>query len=226
LLDPRLLQVPGYTAGSTIILVYYMGLTGIWLVFALFLQDGLGYPPLRSGLTVTPFALGVAVSAVVAGRLVPRCGRALTVCGLATTGLGLAVTAVVVRQVSGPGTEWAVAGPLLLAGLGGGMVASPNMTLTLASVPVPMAGAAGGALQTGQRIGAAVGTAALAAIFYAALSPTRRDYRVAISDALLGACGFLLLSLTAAVVELVRRRSRGAQPAPAAARPEYVAHQL
>jgi EmrB/QacA subfamily drug resistance transporter len=226
LLDPRLLQVPGYTAGFTIILVYYMGLTGIWLVFALFLQDGLGYPPLRSGLTVTPFALGVAVSAVVAGRLVPRFGRALTVCGLATTGLGLAVTAVVVRQVSGPGTEWAVAGPLLLAGLGGGMVASPNMTLTLASVPVPMAGAAGGALQTGQRIGAAVGTAALAAIFYAALSPTRRDYRVAISDALLGACGFLLLSLTAAVVELVRRRSRGAQPAPAAARPEYVAHQL
>lgn len=34
--------------------------------------------------------------------------------------------------------------PLLLAGLGGGMVTSPNVTLTLQSVPVRMAVAAGG----------------------------------------------------------------------------------
>ena len=51
------------------------GLTGIWLVFALFFQDGLGYSPLRSGLAVTPFALGMAASAVIAGRLVARVGR-------------------------------------------------------------------------------------------------------------------------------------------------------
>ena len=31
-----------------------MGFTGIWLVLALFVQDGLGYSPLRSGLTATP----------------------------------------------------------------------------------------------------------------------------------------------------------------------------
>jgi hypothetical protein len=49
-------------------------------------------------------------------------------------------------------------GPLLLAGLGGGMVTSPNVTLTLEAVPVRIAGAAGGALQTAQRIGAAIGT--------------------------------------------------------------------
>jgi EmrB/QacA subfamily drug resistance transporter len=224
LLDPRLAQVRGYATGLTIITVYFMGFTGIWVVFALFLQDGLDYSPLRSGLTVTPFALGVAISAVVAGRQVPRFGRWLTVWGLTAMGVGLAVTAVVVRYASTPGLEWTVAGPLLLAGLGGGMVTSPNMTLTLESVPVQMAGAAGGALQTGQRIGAAVGTAVLAAIFYATLSRTGRDYQLAISAALLGSCGFALLSLTAAVAELVWRHSRGAPPQPA--RLEHAAHPL
>jgi hypothetical protein len=104
------------------------------------------------------------------------------------------------------------------------MVTSPNMTLTLESVPVQMSGSAGGALQTGQRIGAAVGTAVLAAIFYATLSRTGRDYQLAISAALLGSCGFALLSLTAAVAELVWRHSRGAPPQPA--RLEHAAHPL
>ena len=44
-------------------------------MFALFFQNGLGYSPLRSGLAVTPFALGMAASAVIACRLVARVGR-------------------------------------------------------------------------------------------------------------------------------------------------------
>jgi MFS family permease len=96
---------------------------------------------------VTPFALGVAVSAALAGWLVARVGRWLTVVGL-TTVIGLAATALVLRQVTGDRAAWAVVGPLLLAGLGGGLVSSPNVTLTLEAVPVRMAGAAGGALQT------------------------------------------------------------------------------
>ena len=49
-----------------------------------------------------------------------------------------------------------------MAGLGGGMVTLPNMTLTLQHVSVAMAGAAGEAVQTMQRIGGAIGTTALA----------------------------------------------------------------
>ena len=61
-LDPRLAHTSGFAAGSAIGLVYFIGFTGIWLVLALYFQDGLGYSPLRSGLAVTPFAIGVAVS--------------------------------------------------------------------------------------------------------------------------------------------------------------------
>ena len=179
LLDPQLAHTPGYAPGLAIGSLYFLGFTGIWLVLALFFQDGLGYSPLRSGLAVTPFALGVAVSAVVAGRLVARVGRWLTVSGLTAT----------------------------VAGLGGGMVTSPNVTLTLQSVPVRMAGAAGGALQTAQRIGAAIGTALLVSVFYRVLAANGHSYPTAVSDALLCACGLMLLALLVAVAEHWYRRA-------------------
>jgi EmrB/QacA subfamily drug resistance transporter len=220
LLDPRLARTSGYAAGSGIGMVYFTGFTGIWLVLALFFQDGLGYSALRSGLAVTPFAIGVAVSAAVAGRLVPRVGRWLTVSGLIATTVGLAATALLLRNVSGNPAAWTTAGPLLLAGLGGGMVTSPNITLSLENVPVAMAGAAGGALQTAQRIGGAIGTAVLATIFYHVLIATGRDYATAVSDALLCACGLMLLALLLAIAELTRRRRLRPEPTPTP-RPEH-----
>jgi MFS family permease len=215
LLDPQLAHTSGYIAGAGIGMVYFSGFTGIWLVFALFFQDGLGYSPLHSGLAVTPLAIGVAASAVIAGRLVARIGRWLTVCGLTAMALGLIATALTLRSVDGNAAAWATVGPLLLAGLGGGMVTSPNVTLTLEAVPVRMAGAAGGALQTSQRIGAAIGTAVLATIFYRVLRGNGRDYMAAVSDTLLVAAGIMVLALLLAIAELIRRRRhRLAQAAP------------
>jgi EmrB/QacA subfamily drug resistance transporter len=208
LLDPRLARTPGYAAGSGIALVYFIGFTGTGLVFALFFQDGLGYSPLRSGLAVTPFALGVAVAAAIAGRLVSRIGRWLTVSGLTTVAVGLVATAFVLRHVGGDSAAWAAAAPLLVAGLGAGMVTSPNLTLTLEAVPVEVAGAASGALQTAQRIGGAIGTAVLAAVFYQVLVRTGRDYPAAVYDTLLCAAGVMLLALLMAVAEVVRRHRR------------------
>jgi MFS family permease len=207
-LDPRLARAPGYAAGSGIGLVYFVGFTGIWLVLALFFQDGLGYSPLRSGLAATPFALGIAASAALAGRLVPRYGRTLTAVGLATTAAGLITTALLLRHISGDAAAWAIAGPMLVGGLGAGMVTAPNITLALRHVPVRMAGAAGGALQTAQRIGGAIGTAALATIYYHVLSSTAGHYAVAVSDALLIAAGLMLLAMLIAIADLMQNRRR------------------
>ncbi|OLT20744.1 MFS transporter [Pseudonocardia sp. CNS-139] len=196
LLDPRLVTgTPGYATGAALGTVYFLGFSGVWLVFALFLQLGLGYSPLHSGLSVTAFALGSAVSAVVGGRLVERFGRRLTVIGLVGVLVGLAVTIVVVLTVPPDALTWAMAPSLLVAGIGGGLVISPNITLTLREVPVRMAGSAGGALQTGQRIGAAVGTAALPGVFYVVLAGGR-SYPVAAAVAL----GAATLSVAAALV--------------------------
>ena len=63
-----------------------------------------------------------------------------------------------------------LAAPLLLAGLGGGSVITPNQALSLAEVDVRGGSTAGGTLQTSQRIGNAVGAAVISAVFYAAVA--------------------------------------------------------
>ncbi|SES18836.1 MFS transporter [Actinokineospora terrae] len=202
LLDLRLFtETPGYVAGAGIGLAYFCGFSGIWLVFAVFFQAGLGYTPLESGLAVTPFAIGSAVAAAVAGRLVDRWGRLITVLGLTAVGVGLAAVAVVLLVVPGNAAGAWIAVPMVLAGVGGGAVISPNTTLTLTSVPNRLAGVAGGVLQTGQRIGTAVGTATLAAVFYAVLGGTGR-YPAAIAVALFAAVTLVAVAFALAVRDL------------------------
>jgi EmrB/QacA subfamily drug resistance transporter len=208
LLDLRLLnRIRGYATGTALGTVYFLGFSGVWLVFALFLQVGLGYTPLHSGLSVTAFALGSAVSAAVGGRLVARLGRRLTVIGLCAVLVGLGATIAVVLLVPAAELTWALAPTLLVAGIGGGMVISPNITLTLREVPVRMAGSAGGALQTGQRVGAAIGTAALPSVFYLVLGATGQDFPVAAAVALSCAVGSVAAALVIAVLDLCNERA-------------------
>jgi EmrB/QacA subfamily drug resistance transporter len=207
LVDVRLFtETPGYSAGAVIAAVYFAGFSGIWLVFALFLQTGLGMSPLESGLLVTPFALGSAAGSAIAGRLVERFGRWVTIAGLATEAIGLAVVALLVQLVPTDRMAVAIVLPLLVAGFGGGAVISPNMTLTLSSVPVGMAGVASGVIQTGQRMGAAVGTAVLAAVFHAAAAGSR--WAAGLSLAMVCAVAMIVLALGLAIRELHAARQR------------------
>ncbi|MGV9707584.1 MFS transporter [Streptomyces sp. NPDC003483] len=214
LLDLRLFStVRGYAIGAGVGTLYFMGFSGVWLVFALFYQHGLHFSPLRSGLAVTPFALGSALAAVVAGRLVERFGRLLTVAGLTGVIVGLGTTALLLRFVSLDVAPWAAAPALFLGGVGSGFVVSPNITMTLRDVPVRMAGAAGGALQTGQRLGAAVGTAALPGLFYLRLD-RGGDYRGALVTALVTALVGTAACLALAAFDWRRDRHHRHRPCP------------
>src|SRR4029079_12893050 len=166
----------------------------------------------RSGLSVTAFAVGAAASAVIGGRLVTRWGRRLTVTGLTLVLLGLSATALIVRGAPPTAVGWWMAPTLLVAGIGGGWVISPNTTLTLHCVPVAMAVSAGGALQTGHRIGAAIGTAALPGIFYALLAASRRNYPQAAAITLGVAVASILVALVVAVAEWRAGERRGDSP--------------
>ncbi len=179
--DPRLVtEVRGFAAGAAVGTVYFIGFGGVWVLFALFFQTGLGYTPLQSGLAVMPFALGSASAAVAAGRQVERFGRGLTVLGLCTFILGLSATAVVLGLAPSEQAGWAAGPTLLVAGIGSGLVISPNMTMTLGNVLVGMAGVASGALQSAQRFGTAIGSAVLPGLFYVVLGATDRDFSTAV----------------------------------------------
>ena len=185
LVDLGLFRIPSYAGGVVLAVLFFCAYTGTPLVLALFLQDGLGFTPLQSGLTACAYAVGTAVSAPVAGRLIRRAGQRVLVGALVLFAAGVAAAAVVASVSAGavPPARVALflAPVLLVAGLGGGAVVTPNQALSLAEVDVRGGSTAGGVLQTSQRIGNAVGAALMTAVFYAAVTgapgpgPARQD---------------------------------------------------
>jgi EmrB/QacA subfamily drug resistance transporter len=203
LLDLSLLRTTrGFGSGALIGTLYFTGFTGVFLVLSLFLQDGLGYPPLRAGLILTPFAVGAAAMSPIAGRLVSPLGRRITILAIAVmmSGLGLIWWTL---PGSPDGFWWPMlAVPLLIAGVGGGAVVAPNQTLSLSEVPPRMGGAAGAVLQTGQRIGSALGAAVLVTAYQ--LGGAAGDPLAALRATLVCSLAILLLALSAAILDARR----------------------
>jgi EmrB/QacA subfamily drug resistance transporter len=171
LIDLGLFGIRSYAGGVLLAILFFSAYTGTPLVLALFLQDGLGFSALHSGLTASAYAVGVVLSAPVAGRLLPRLGQKVLIGALVLFGVGVAAAALVAAAAAGsvPSSIVALlmAPALLVAGLGGGGVITPNQALSLAEVDVRGGSTAGGMLQTSQRIGNALGAAVLSAVFYA-----------------------------------------------------------
>src|SRR6185312_17252671 len=127
----------------------------------------------------------------------------LVVAGLVLVALGLAGTELALHLVPGHSAGFATAFPLLIAGVGSGLVISPNQTLTLAEVPVRRAGSAGAVLQTGQRIGTAVGIAAVGAVFFNRLAHHGGNWDLAFQASLWVTIGFVVIALVAAVTDVI-----------------------
>jgi EmrB/QacA subfamily drug resistance transporter len=210
LIDLALFKIRSFADGVTMAVFFFCAYTGTPLVLALFLQEGLGFSALHSGLTASAYAIGSAVSA--------RIGRQVVVGGLVLFGLGVAGAGVAALltagQVSPPAVALTMCAPLFVAGLGGGSVITPNQALSLADVKVAGGSTAGGVLQTGQRIGNAIGAAVITAVFYAAassapaaLGPPRQDrYGHAYAAALLVSVVFTVAALSLAVRDVRRTR--------------------
>jgi hypothetical protein len=95
---------------------------------------------------------------------------------------------------------------MLIAGLGGGLVISPNLTLTLSQVPVERAGSAGGLLQTGQRIGSAAGIAITGGIFYSQLASSHGDFAAAFRHGIVSIAAFAGAALVLVLADAFTRR--------------------
>lgn len=210
LVDLSLFRVRSYGLGALVGLFYFGGFTSIFFTYTLLLQSGLHYSALEAGLAITPFALGSAIAAAVGGRTVNRLGRPLVVAGLVLVGAGLGATVLALHLVPGHGAGFATALPLLVAGIGSGFVISPNQTLTLAEVPVERAGSAAAVLQTGQRIGTAIGIAAVGAVFFNRLAHHGGNWNLAFQASLLVTIGFVAVALAAATTDVLAARRKSA----------------
>jgi MFS family permease len=210
MVEMELFRTRSFAYGASLTSMYFVGMPGIWVITALYLQNGLGFSALAAGLMGLPSALLSAIAAQAAGRVVLTFGRKMVVLGvgLGLTGVVASVLIVLAHESWGISIWWLLA-TLGLTGLGQGMAISPNQTLTLAEVPVEYAGSSGGVMQTGQRVGTAIGIAIVTAVFFVI------QQMAGYGAAIMSGFGFIALVMVFAgiigLVDLARGRAKARQ---------------
>jgi EmrB/QacA subfamily drug resistance transporter len=172
LLKPALLRMSSFSAGLIFAVVYFAGFTSVFFTVSILWQEGLGRSALITGLVILPFSFGSLVSAANSDKLSARLGRWVLILGCAMVAAGLAFVTLAVHASAPYPDGWYLVGPMLLAGLGSGMVIAPNQDFVLAQIPRREAGTASGILGTSQRLGSAIGIAIIGTVLFGTLHVT------------------------------------------------------
>src|SRR6266480_469991 len=145
------------------------GMFGIFLFLTYYLQQTLGYSPLVAGVSFLPLSVGLIVMANLSTIvLMPRFGpKPLIAFGMLSASAGSAWLA----ELS-PHTGYAtgVLGPLILTGIGLGMVIAPVINTGTFGVAPQDAGVASATVTVSQMLGGSVGTSLLTTIFASAVA--------------------------------------------------------
>ncbi|MDR2985941.1 MAG: MFS transporter [Nocardiopsaceae bacterium] len=166
LLKTGLFRVPAFAAGLGVQLAFAAGMQGFFLAFALWLQAGQHFSPLKAGLTAVAFSVGSFFLAPVATPLAQRYGRRILVIGAAGMVAGILGVAVAANHVGVDGSPWPIVPGLVVAGAGLALLVVPLVNVVLAAVPASVAGGASGLFNTAQQLGGALGVALVGTVFF------------------------------------------------------------
>jgi EmrB/QacA subfamily drug resistance transporter len=148
-------------ADSTLLLVA-SAMFSMFFFASLYVQDILGYSPLKAGLAFLPVSAGIMVGAGASQQLIRRVGvRAVSVAGLVLATAGMAW--LVRLPVHGSYVADLLAG-LLPMSLGMGLVFVPVTLLATSGVKDEDAGLASGLFNTAQQVGGSLGLAILSTL--------------------------------------------------------------
>jgi EmrB/QacA subfamily drug resistance transporter len=165
LVDPGIFTKPAYTSGLLFSLVFVASLGGIVLVFNVLLQVGLHFTPWHSALTTAPWAAGAFVGAAAGGMTMAKLGRRVLQAGLVVEVAGL-LGIYVVLQIAGTGAgSLDLLAPMIVGGIGMGMVFVPLFDIVMAGVAPAEMGSASAVLQSVNGLGTSIGIAGLGAMF-------------------------------------------------------------
>jgi EmrB/QacA subfamily drug resistance transporter len=165
MLPMRLFRIREFAAGNLSTLLLTASLFSTVFFLAQYLQIGLGYSPLGTGVRFLPWTVPLFFIAPVAGRLQDRIGsRWLISVGLTLQGVGLVWLAVTAHDHDSYGK---MVTALVLAGVGTSMAMPAQQTAVMSSAPLSLMGKAAGTFSTVRQVGGALGIAIVAAVFAA-----------------------------------------------------------
>jgi EmrB/QacA subfamily drug resistance transporter len=200
-------NVVGILVGASLFSMFYF--------ISLYMQQILGYSPIKAGLSYLPLAVTIILAAGIASGLVTKVGfKPILAIGMACIALGL----LWFTQIDVHGTFLGdILGPSILAAIGLGFAFVPVTIAAVSGIADREQGLASGLINTSQQVGGALGLAILAAIANSVIGSTETPdslvegfqaaFAVGAGFAILGLLATLLLVRTSdsrAHVELSR----------------------
>ncbi|WP_328395202.1 MFS transporter [Nocardia sp. NBC_00416] len=158
----------GFAVGSIVVTGFFGLFTAFVFAISLTLQDVLDFSPLRTGIAMTPFALGAGAGALLSPPLVQRWGIRALAGGLVLFAACVALGVAYVNITGGRVNMMLCAAPVLLCGFGAGVFAVPLQPIMLSGLDDGQMAEASGLLPTLEQIGNGVGLALLSAVFFRA----------------------------------------------------------
>jgi EmrB/QacA subfamily drug resistance transporter len=159
-----------FVVGLLFFFAFFSGIPSFFLTLNLWLQIGLGFTALHSGLTIIPFAIGSGMASGLSIRLIPRFGKRILLIGAALAAIGVAITIYSIHIIGTDLHSWQLIPAMFIGGVGLGLLIAPSLNFVLAGIGGKDVGSASGVLTTVQQIGGALGVAAIGVIFFGQLA--------------------------------------------------------
>jgi len=147
---------------DTALLLVASGMFGMFFFASLYVQEILGYSPLKAGLAFLPVTVGIIVGAAIAQQLIKRLGvRVVSIIGITLAALGM----LILTQLPVHGSY---VGNLLVGlvpmSIGMGLTFVPITLLGTSGVTAEDSGLASGLFNTAQQVGGSLGLAILSSL--------------------------------------------------------------
>ncbi|MFD0355214.1 MFS transporter [Streptomyces sp. NPDC127110] len=174
LVELSLFRIKSFAGGITVQLAFGLATGIFFLVWTLYMQMGLGWTPLHAGTTGIPFSIAVSVAAGVSvEKLVPRFGRKVLQAGALVMAAGLLLYIWEADRYGMGISSWQMAAPLVVMGIGMGLIVAPLNDTILSQVPREHAGSASGLINTTGQTGNALGLALTSVVFFGSIEDDR-----------------------------------------------------
>ncbi len=166
LLETSVLRKPSYVAGVAFMMVFFGAVVGLSLVVGIFLQVGLGQSPMGAGLYLAALAVGSFVGAGIGSWAATAVGRPILHVGLTLMAAGCLVLWASLRGTGDVVGVLDLAPGLAVFGLGMGMIFVPLFSIVMGEIDDHEVGSATGLLSSVEQLGASLGVAVLATLFF------------------------------------------------------------
>ncbi|MCX4881407.1 MFS transporter [Streptomyces sp. NBC_00847] len=223
LVELSLFRVKSFAAGIAVQTVFGVALGVFFMVWTLYMQTGLGWSPLRAGLTGVPFSIAVSTAAGLSvQQLVPRFGRRVLQAGALLMAVGVLLYIGESDRYGMAIASWQMALPLVVMGVGMGLIVAPLTDAVLSDVPREHAGSASGLINTVQQMGNALGLGLVSVVFFGEIGDrlTRAQLGPAFVNAFQHALGWVAGVMGVIFLLMFALPRRAAQHAEAGAQPE------